>query len=98
MKRPLDLLDVETGIADVMKPGLSIARQAAAHETRECGRGPGGSALHSGVARKIAASTSDLVAPVNAVLPVSISNTIAPNAHISERRVTSSPRACSGLM
>ena len=58
----------------------------------------GGSALTFGVPCRIAASTSDVVGPVNARVPVSISNRTVPNAQTSERRVTSAPRICSGLM
>ena len=57
-----------------------------------------GRMLQSGSARITAASVSEIVSPVNAGLPVSISYSTAPNDQMSARRSTFLPRACSGLM
>ena len=57
-----------------------------------------GSRLHSGSARTTAANVSVMSSPGNARLPVSISNSTAPNAQMSARRSAALPRACSGAM
>lgn len=58
----------------------------------------GRSACHGGSVFNTAASVSETVAPSNKSRPVSISQTITPNAHRSARLSTAIPRACSGAM
>ena len=57
-----------------------------------------GSNDHGGSRSSVAAIVSDAVAPANGDCPVSISNNTHPNAQMSVRLSTASPRACSGLM
>ena len=97
-QRALGILEFQSRVADVMQPGLRVAIETPTHQPDQRWGVVGGSAAQSGAPRRIAAMTSDLVAPPKARVPLNISNRIAPNAHTSERRVTLPPRACSGLM
>ena len=58
----------------------------------------GGSASKSGSRCNTRDNTSATSSPVNARCPVSISNSTQPKAHMSARRSTVRPFACSGLM
>jgi hypothetical protein len=57
-----------------------------------------GSAAQSGSRSRIFAIVSEMVSPGKAAWPVNISNSTQPNAQMSVRLSTVSPRACSGLM
>ena len=59
---------------------------------------PSGKRSQSGSRLMTAERVSVTVSPSNAGLPVSISYSTQPNAHMSVRRSTGLPRACSGLM
>ena len=57
-----------------------------------------GIAVQSGSDSRTAAIVSETVAPGAARCPLNISYSTAPNAQMSVRLSTGSPRACSGLM
>jgi hypothetical protein len=86
-----------TAVAESSRRFESLVKQR--RSILEIDRGVGAvSAFQSGSLFNTLASTSETSSPSNARVPVSISNSTHPNAHMSLRRSAGLPRACSGLM
>ena len=85
--------------ANRLQPLLAILGQRPLQQPPQIPRRPGRQlADQSGSLLTTASSTSGVVAPANARLPVSISYSTAPKEKISLRRSTGRPTACSGDM
>ncbi len=90
-------ISIRTSPMSRRRPFGSFVKQRS--RSRRIGSGVvAGSADQSGSRSRILAIESGIVSPGNATRPVTISKSTQPNAQMSVRLSTGSPRACSGLM
>ena len=92
-------VEFDPDVGNVVVSPFRVLRKAAPEHIADARRAcPAGNSVQSGSRLVMAPSTSADESPGNDRQPVSISYSTQPNAQISVRRSTGSPRACSGLM
>ena len=93
------IVELDHRVADIAQALARILFETALAAILELRAGTDdGSTDQGGSRSSVAAMVSDAVGPANGDWPLSISNSTHPNAQMSVRLSTASPRACSGLM